>query len=340
MPVPVTTKDVARKAGVSQATVSRVLKNHHYVNEETRQKVLKAIEELGYQPNIIARSMALQKTHALGLMVSDLTNPFYSELAKSIINRAKELGYNVIIYNKDTEDVQATYLDFLQQRRVDGIIFTSVELKDSKVEKLVKAGFPCVFCNRRLKLKTSSFICSDNKKGAKIAVKHLINLGHKHIGYISGPNNYSTALERLEGYIETVREHGLHVDNQLIKQGYFNNDYAYSATRELISIPNPPTAIFVSNDLMALAAMEAVLDAGLRVPEDIALVGYDDIKISGHKLIQLTTVAQHMETMGRLAVDELVQMLSRDGGRQKPVHKFLEPELIIRETCGYRLAKK
>lgn len=335
-----TTKDVAQRAGVSQATVSRVLNNHHYVNEETRKKVLQAIEELDYQPNLLARSMALQKTNALGLVVSDLTNPFYGEIAKSIIIRAKKFGYDVIICNPEGEgedqdqDQQSTYLDFLQQRRVDGIIFTSVKFKDKTVERLINSNFPCVFCNRRLKLKKASFISSDNKKGARMAVEHIIALGHKRIGFISGPSHFSTALERFEGYMEVINENGLAVDNQLVKQGHFNQQYAYVATKEMLNISHPPTGLFVSNDLMALAAMEAVLDSGLRIPEDIALVGYDDIDISRHRKIQLTTVAQQKEKMGQLAVDEMLDMLSKDTTQLKPAHIYLEPKLIIRETCG------
>ncbi|MBS3970679.1 MAG: LacI family DNA-binding transcriptional regulator [Clostridia bacterium] len=333
-----TTKDVAKKAGVSQATVSRVLNGHHYVNVETKEKVLKIIKELGYQPNHIARSMALQKTNALGLIVSDIVNPFYSEIAKNIIDEAKRLGYEIILCNTDHDpEVQNFYIEFLKQRRVDGIIFASVKLKDKEVERLVTANFPCIFINSRLKLKKASFVVTDNKKGAKLAINHFIDLGHKRIGFISGPSTISTAQERLEGYKEALLAKGLAIDDNYIKDQSFNPKYAYQATRELLNMPVPPTAIFVANDVMAFKVMEALLDLDLDIPGDVAIIGYDDVVMSGHKRIGLTTVAQDKSRIGRLAVEGLIQMIDKGPENVKPMHTMLEPKLIIRDTCGSKV---
>ena len=330
-----TTKDVAKKAGVSQATVSRVLNGHHYVNVDTKEKVFKIIKELGYQPNHIARSMALQKTNALGLIVSDIVNPFYSEIAKNIIDEAKRLGYEIILCNTDHDpEVQNFYIEFLKQRRVDGIIFASVKLKDKEVERLVTANFPCIFINSRLKLKKASFVVTDNKEGAKLAINHFIDLGHKRIGFISGPSTISTAQERLEGYKEALLAKGLAIDDNYIKDQSFNPKYAYQATIELLNMPVPPTAIFVANDIMAFKVMEALLDLDLDIPGDVAIIGYDDVVMSGHKRIGLTTVAQDKSKIGRLAVEGLIQMVNTGSQTIKPVHTLLKPRLIIRDTCG------
>jgi LacI family transcriptional regulator len=331
----ITTKEVAKEAGVSQSTVSRVLNSYPYVSEDNRSRVWDAVEKLRYQPNHLARSMALQKTNTLGLLVPDLMNPFYSEIAKSIIDRGQEFKLNIILCDTDNKpEMQKFYIDFLQQKRVDGIIFASVSLRDPEAERLVNAEYPCIFCNRRLKLKKASFISSDNQKGAKLAVRHLAGLGHRRIGYISGPDELSTARDRLMGYREVVEALGLEADSELVVQGRFDRGLGYSGTMKLMDLPKPPTAIFVSNDLMALAAMEALMERGLRIPEDVALVGYDDISITGHKRIGLTTVAQQKDMMGRLAVDTMIAMLAKENGGTKPVHTYLEPKLIIRDSCG------
>ncbi|UMZ73632.1 LacI family DNA-binding transcriptional regulator [Natranaerofaba carboxydovora] len=289
----ITIKDVAKKAGVSPATVSRVLNNYNYVNEDTKEKVVKAMTELGYKPNEMARNFALQKTNTIGLIVSDITNPFYSELAKNITDRAKLFNYNVVLCNTDNKkENQDFYIDFLRQKGVDGIIFSSVNLNDKKAEELVRSDYPCVFCNRRLKLKKAAFIASKNKEGAKLAVNHLIEKGHKRIAYISGPNNLSTASERLEGFYEAMKEKGLQIEKKYIKQGPFSKEISYKLTNELLSTSPVPTAIFASNDLIALASMEIIKEKGYRIPEDIALIGYDNIDISGHRNILLTTIAQ------------------------------------------------
>ena len=335
-----TTKDVAEKAKVSQATVSRVLNGYPYVNEKTRQKVLEVIKEMGYQPNHVARSMVLHQTNTLGLIVSDITNPFYGEIAKSIMDWAREANYNVVLCNNDNNrDMQDYYQNFLLQKRVDGIIFASVSMEDEEVEKLVRSNFPCIMCNRRLKSTDGSFVASNNGQGAFKAVSYLISLGHRRIGFISGPANFSTAAERLKGYLEALKAHGIEVDNSLIIQGRFHKQFAYEAAAKLLALENRPTAIFGANDLTALAAMECVLDHGLGIPKDMALVGYDDINISSHRRIGLTTVAQKKEEIGRLAVEKILEMIAKKKRDEilEPVHIYLEPQLIIRDTCGRHL---
>ncbi|ATW28049.1 LacI family DNA-binding transcriptional regulator [Candidatus Formimonas warabiya] len=334
-----TTKDIARMAGVSQPTVSRVLNDSPNVKPGTKKKVMDIINKLGYTPNQLARSMVLGKTFNIGLVLADITNPFYSELAKSVIDRAKQSRYNVLLCNTDNnEDTMEMYLNYLMQKRVDGIIFASVSTKSIRVQHLVESQFPCILCNRRLESEKENFIVSENTKGAYIAVKHLINLGHKEIAYISGSSDFSTAVERREGYCKALEEAGYAIDRSLVLQGRFKEENAYTAAKQLIALKKRPSAIFCSNDLMALAAINAIFDSGLKVPDDIAIVGYDDINVASYRTVNLTTVAQRKEEMGIKAVDHLLSIIEK-GQPTIPIQEYLEPKLIIRKTCGFYLKR-
>lgn len=334
-----TTKDIAKQAGVSQATVSRVLNNFQNVKDETRDKVKEIIKKHGYQPNKLARSMVVRKTKNIGLILADITNPFYSELSKSIIDRANALEYSVLLCNtEDNPQALERNLDGLLQKRVDGIIFASVPTENARVEQLVKSGFPCLMCNRHLSYSKNNFVVSDNKKGAYLAIKHLIELGHERICYISGSADSSNTQERIIGYKRALKESGIPYDDSLIFQGGFKKNFAYQVTKKIISKEFLFTAIFCSNDIMALGTIDAILEAGYRIPEDIALVGYDDINFASHRLIGLTTVAARIVEMGIKAVDFIIQLIE-NGSSNLLIQEYLEPELKIRKTCGYYLKK-
>ena len=215
-----TTKDIAKLAGVSQSTVSRVLNDYQNVKEETREKVLEVIRKYGYKPNQLARSMVVKKTRNIGLILADITNPFYSELSKNIIDRAMTFDYSVLLCNTDNDPrALEYYLDVLLQKRVDGIISASVPTKHSRVEKLVKSGFPCLMCNRHLDLPNNNFVVTDNVKGSYLAITHLLRLGHERILYISGPKEFSTTQERIIGYKQALSDFGIPYDDSLIVQG-------------------------------------------------------------------------------------------------------------------------
>lgn len=332
-----TTKDIARLAGVSQATVSRVLNNYENVREETRNKVVEIIEKRGYQPNHLARSMVVKKTRNIGLILADITNPFYSELSKVIIDRANVLDYSVLLCNTDNDPrVLENNLDILLQKRVDGIIFASVPTENARVEKLVRSGFPCLMCNRHLSYYRNNFVVTDNEKGAYLAINHLIKLGHERICYISGPTEFSTALERIVGYKRALTEAGIPYDESLVFQGGFKKDFAYQVAKRIVSKKPLPTAIFCSNDIMALGTINSIIEAGYVVPEDIAVVGYDDINLASHSLIGLTTVAAKTVEMGTKALDYTIQLIEK-GNSNLLIQEYLEPELKIRKSCGYYL---
>jgi LacI family transcriptional regulator len=291
---------------------------------------------LGYRPDAVARSLARRETRTLGLVVADITNPFYAETARAVLETAKTNGYNVILCNTDNQPrVQEEYVEVLRQRRVDGIIFGSVFLDDPVVEGLVAAGYPCLMYNRRLRTCRGNFIVLDNLRASRDLTRHLVTLGHRHIGFVSGLPNISTTAERLRGYRAALREAGLPVEPNLIRPGAFEAGTAQEAAQELLKRRGRPTAIVASNDLMALGVIRAASDLGVRVPEELAVVGFDDIEIADHPRVQLTTMAQQMAEMGRLAALGILEVI-RGGARRvgAPLQQILAPRLVIRQTCG------
>ena len=328
--------DVARRAGVSRATVSRVLNEYPHVRPQVRTDVQRAIRALRYRPDQVARSLARRETKTLGLVVADITNPFYAETARAIVETARGHGYHVILCNTDNlHRLQEEYVEVLRQRRVDGIIFGSVFLDDPVVEGLVEAGYPCVMYNRRLRSGRGNYIVLDNASASHDLTRHLLDLGHRHIGFITGLRDLSTASERLRGYRAALRAAGLPADSRLMRPGAFKAEMAQRAAQELLKLPRRPTAIMAGNDLMALGVMQAAGDLGLRVPEDLAVVGFDDIEIAAHRQIQLTTMAQQKAEMGRMAVVWMLEII-RDPRRyrREPLQQILTPTLVVRRTCG------
>ena len=337
---PPTVADVARRARVSRATVSRVLNQYPHIRPEVRSRVQRAMQALGYRPDQVARSLARRETQSLGLVVADITNPFYAETARAILEAARDHGYHVILCNTDNRPLlQEAYVEVLQQRRVDGIIFGSVFLDDPVVERLVAAGYPCLMYNRHLRSRRGSYIVLDNARASREVTRHLLALGHRRIGFVSGLRNISTAAERLQGYRAALRAAGLPVDPHLIRPGGFQAGMAQQAAQDLLKRSERPTAIVAGNDLMALGVIHAAGDLGLRVPEDLAVAGFDDIEIAGHHDIQLTTMAQQKAEMGRLAALGILEII-RDPRRfrHQPLQQVLTPTLVVRRTCGAREA--
>ena len=331
-----TVADVARRARVSPATVSRVLNRYPHVRPQVRARVEQAIQALGYRPDQVARSLAKRETQTLGLVVADITNPFYAETARAIVETVHAHGYNVILCNTDNQPrLQEEYVEVLRQRRVDGIIFGSVFLDDPVVEALVTAGYPCLMYNRRLRSRRGNYIVLDNLRASRELTRHLLQLGHRRIGFVSGLRNISTALDRMQGYRAALRAAGLSVDARLTRPGAFQAGMAQRAAQELLRLPARPTAIVAGNDLMALGVIQAAGDLGLGIPDDLAVVGFDDIEIAGHRRIQLTTMAQQKAEMGRLAALGLLEII-REPGRYaaSPLQQVLAPDLVVRRTCG------
>ena len=335
-----TIKDIARRVNVSDATVSRVINNSPNVKPQTREKVHKAIEELNYYPNSLARGMRSKRTNSIGLLLADITNPFYAETAKTIIERAGKHGYSIILCTTNNDiNEQKKYIDVLLQRKVDGFIFASVHWKDPSLSAIMGAGLPYVLYNRKTSAyENLNYVVLDNELGAYMAVEHLYKLGHRRIGLIRGPHTFSTGRERSDGYLKALKKFGLPHDEKLIVQGKYSEKESFDSAMKLFNSNNPPTAIFASNDLMALRVYDAALSCGLSVPRDVALVGFDDIEIASHRAIGLTTVSQNRNMMAEIAFDTLRKIIEKEPF-QEPVQVVLKPMLTVRKTCGSQMKK-
>jgi len=331
-----TLTDVARHAGVSRATVSRVLNDYPHVRPAVRQAVLAAKKALGYEVNYVAKSLASGKTKTIGLIVADLLNPFYAETAKVIIEVARGRGYNVILCNSDyVPGLQMEHVDLLRQRQVDGIIFGSVSYDDPDVEKLVTSGYPCMLYNRRLRSGLGHYVVVDNAYATREVTQHLIALGHRRIGFIAGPQEASTAQERLAGFNQAMEQAGLPVEPALIRQGYYKHESALRAAESLLRVSGRPTAIVAGNDQMALSVLQIAGELGIEVPQMLAVVGIDGVDIGAHYNIQLTTVGHYKQEMAALAATWMIEIIQAPErfARQAFQH-IIRPTLIIRRTCG------
>ena len=332
----VTTEDVAKIAGVSQSTVSRVLNDYPYIKKNTRDKVLAVINELGFTRDEIARSLVEKRTKSIGLILGSISNPFFAETAEVIIERAQELKYDVIVYNtghKDENLEQA--INLLIGKRVEGIILTSVSKNyTEKIKKLHDNGFPVLLYNSFLDIKDVNFIVMDNNKGARLAVQHLIKLGHKKIAKISGPSKYLATYERTVGYKEEMMENGYEIDEGLIFNSEFSYDKIYSFTKKLLKKKDRPTAIIAASDQMALAVLDAASSLNLKIPADLSVVGFDNIRLSANEFIGLTTISQQMDQMSLTALEKLIYLIENKETSSSSIQIFLKPELMVRKTTG------
>lgn len=333
--------DIANLAGVSKSTVSRVINNDKHVKKETRNRILNIINKMGYVPDNVARSLITKKTLTIGLIIPDIVNPFYSETSKIIEDTLRKLGYSLIICNTNNQsNLQKKYLNILIQRKVDGIIFGSVKKNDKNIIKFAEQGLPYIAYHRSLTNNNSNFVTSDDIQGIKIAVKHLTDLGHKDIAYISGPTSFSTGLNRLKGFIESRNLFNLNNDSNFIQEGGFSENKSWQATKKLLSLTNPPTAIIAANDLMAISSLDCILQHRLSVPKDVSLIGYDNINLASHARIQLTTISVAKKKMAKLAAELLVKKIIEKKVDANVIQIELEPKLILRKTTGKVNAKK
>ena len=337
----VTIKDIARLANVSHTTVSRALNDKSRICKETKEKILSIAKELNYRPDFIARSLVSKRTRTLGLVITTIANPFYTELAQGIEATANELGYNIILCcTRSDLSTERQFIDMLRSKGVDGIIFTSAHINDPNIAALTDEGFPMVLVNRRTYLpivkERVDYVGIDNVRGGFLAVEHLIRLGHERIGVIGGSSESSVGFERVEGSKRALEAYGLREMGNYFLEGDFLKGSGFQGGKTFIKMTDPPTAVFATNDHMALGAYEAILGEGLQIPEGIALVGFNDIEFSAIRGVELTTIGQKKYEMGTLAVNMLVKRI--EGEEVEPSREIiLEPELIIRKTCGFHL---
>ena len=344
----ITIKDIARMAKVSHTTVSRALNDKSRIKDGTKERILSIARELNYRPNFIARSLVMKRTKTLGLVITTIANPFYTELSQGIETTAIRLGYNIILCSTNYDlSIEKQYIDMLRSKGVDGMIFTSAHMGDPNIIGLAEEGFPTVLVNRRTYHSTVrekiDYVGVDNIRGGFLAVEHLIKLGHSRIGVIGGSSESSVGFERLEGGKKALDAHGLEAIGDYFLEGDFLKGSGYEGGKQFLRMNKPPTAIFATNDYMALGTYQAIVEEGMQIPEDMALVGFNDIEFTSMKGIELTTIGQKKYEMGAMAVKTLVERI--EGRKTGPsVETILEPELIIRKTCGfypkgYRISK-
>ena len=330
-----TIKDVAKLAGVSVSTVSRVLNTSGYVEKTTEERVMAAIKQLNYKPSQIARGLVSKKTKTFGLVLPDINNPFFPEVARGAEDEASLHGYNIMLCNSDW-DVQKEkmYINILLEKCVDGIILVGSRLGDEYLKEIVPTlDTPVVLLDRTSALDVHS-LSTNNILGGYLATKHLIDQGYQTIAHISGPLQSRSAQQRLTGYRKALTEHNRAYDVVLVTEGDYRIGGGTVGMQRLLRLNTVPDAIFCANDLMAIGALEVLNDANIKVPEQVALVGYDGIHLCKYVYPKLTTVRQPTYEMGRKAVHVILKNLTQDEITYQ--HIELDPELQIRESSQRR----
>jgi LacI family transcriptional regulator len=328
----VTIIEVAEKAGVSFGTVSRVINNDIHVKQETRKRVLDAMKKLGYVANRQARSLAGGKSNIIGVLVPDLGTGYIEEIIRGIDAELSLSNLDLILYTTHrTASKEANYVANLAKGMVDGLLLVLPRSPADYIGTLKHRNFPFVLIDHQGTGRNCPAVGATNWQGAYRATEYLIKLGHTRIGFITGWMDLGCAMDRLEGYLSALRTHHASDAPELVYEGTFFQPDGYAGASALLDLPNPPTAIFASNDIMALGAMDAVRSRGLRIPDDISIVGFDDIPQAAAVRPALTTVNQPLEKMGRVATQMLLDLLRQP---DKEVSRIeLPTELVIRDSC-------
>jgi len=333
----VTIRDIAKHAGVSVATVSHVINSSRRVGAERKDRILRAIEELNYVPNAVARGLRVRETRTLGLILPDITNPFFPELAKACEELAQSLGYAINMINtNDNEGRMADAVTQIREARVDGLIITSAaEGNKELLSKLLEEGYPVVLVHRRIQGLAVDTVVADNFTGGYSAARHLLSLGHTRIAMLTGVAHSPVIMKRLEGYMKAMQDAGVTIQPEWVTSGYGKYELSFHATENLMRLPESkrPTAMVASNDISALGVMDAAEHLGICIPEELSLVGFDDLFFSAMKAVQLTTVRIPRYEMGQMATRLLIDRISRSGPPH-PIEMVLPTTLIIRKTCG------
>lgn len=346
-------KDVAKRAGVSTATVSHVINQTRFVSEETRQRVLEAIEDLNYQPSAIARGLATNATQTIGLIVSDITNPFFTAVARGVEDNITGHGYHTIFCNTDEDPARENeYLRLLSARQIDGLIIAPTGVRSERLIRMAGSGTPIILLDRDTPGIEAPLVGVDNEGGSYQAIKYLLELGHRRIGALMGLEIISTQVMRVNGYKRALQEAGIAIDETLIVHAdprFYSNQLdqstpsppsfltnlqmtpiAFYALQQLLDLPDCPSAIFVTNNQMTLGAFHALKERNLRCPEDISLLSFDDHDWAPLFSPPLTVVRQPTYRLGEVAARLLMQLIN---GQEADVPDPMPVELIARESC-------
>lgn len=333
----ITIKDVAKLVGVSPATVSLALADDPRVNVKTKRLVTEAAAKLNYKPNEIGRSLRLQRTETVALIIPNtshhvFSHPYYSQLLQGITEVLNAQGYNLILsLNPSEQELSAAYDKVLYNRRADGVIVSSASKNDRNMLRLIESDFPLVYLGRWHDHDILG-VERDDIGGAFTATEHLIKLGCRRIAHISGPYDHQAGFDRLEGYKQALAQHGIAFNSALVIEKDFSLDSGYDAAAQLIDSGVAFDALFAGNDLMAIGAMKLFRQRGIRVPEDVALVGFDDIELASLVHPALTTIHQPMKEVGVIAAQKLLALLSGEQTEEK--QSVVSTHLVVRESCG------
>jgi len=332
MPRRPTMKDIAQATGFSLSTISRALSNKADVDPETHRKIVDAARQIGYRPNKLARSLRLSTTKTIGVIIADISNPYFGALVKGIEKEARRAGQSVILFdtNEDYSREEEAVAVMLEEQ-VAGVVLTPTQRETGTVERLLEARLPLVLASRRFSSIKTNYVITDDLHGGSLATEHLIALGHKRIGMINGPMSISSAAERYAGYRQAMERHGLPIEEALVSTGSVSIDDGFDAASALLDLGPHPTAIFAFSDFVAFGVMKAIRERGLRVPEDISVVGYDDNQFASCLETPLTTVRVPKEQLGM----EAAQVLQRQIEGGQPLRQVeLLVDLVERESTS------
>ncbi|MCH1624311.1 LacI family DNA-binding transcriptional regulator [Ferdinandcohnia quinoae] len=332
-----TIKDIAQMAGVSPATVSKIMNNYGGISVETKKKVLDIISQTGYQPTFSAKSLATKKSNLIGLIYAgrvnvEFTHPFFNEVVTSFKKNIGLLGYDILMFSNEhfTQD-NGSYLARCKHFHVDGCLIIAGEEIEDAIYELAETDFPCMGIDIELNGPRSSYVMTDNISLSGKVIQHLYLHSIKRIGYIGGKRDSAIAILREKGFLQSMNQLGLEVKEEWIQYGDFHEESGYRAMKQILKAKSYPQAIYAASDMMAFGALRAIKEAGLKVPEDIRLIGCDDIDACRYSDPKLTTVKQDKERLGKLAAYMLNDLINGQSAL-KPV--FIDSELMIRESCG------
>jgi LacI family transcriptional regulator len=337
----VTIHELAKRSGVSVGTVSRALNGYTDVSDETRRRVMRIAEELDYTPNAAARTLVTQRSHVVGVFLEtgedhpDIQHPFFHEVLVGVKNKLGENGFDLLLFASEHPGNgfgAHSYLKRCRHHHVDGAVVMGPPADDPELQRLARSSLPCVAVDLDLEGPMVTSVRSDSREGAFLAVEHLASLGHTRIAHIAGPVDTTPGRERLNGFQRAIAEQNLPYHDELVVYGDFYYDSGRAAMQKLLALDEPPTAVFAASDMMAMGAMRTVHAAGLSIPEDVAMVGFDDMQMAAMAHPPLTTVRQQKTRLGELAAEALLQRIGALEGEETKSLMTLSVDLVARES--------
>lgn len=334
-----TLKDIALKAKVSRMTVSRVFSDRANVSKETRDKIEKIAEKMGYHPNLIARSLSSSRSMTIGILMPKTKNVFLdvyiTQILSGISDITQDLNYRIMFFPFDYSQYQKNfYVSISRSNLVDGLILLKTRKDDKGIEELSASKFPFILVNHKNNSDKINYIDSCNVKGAKLAVEHLYKLGHRKIAFVTGEMHETNAIDRFNGFKKAMKEFDLPFRKEWIITGNFSKEKAFEESSKLFNSTDLPSAVFCSDDYMAIGVMNKIKEKGLSVPKDISVIGFDDIELSSYIKPTLTTIRQPIYEIGKRAAEYVLDLI--EGRKKTPIHELLDVDLIIRDSTSHK----